>query len=215
MKEENPSTSGSAQKAASKRPLPKGVKLNSLNGEKVFSGVRFDVYQWKQKVFDGTTETYETIRRKDSVIVIPVVGDEVYLVNESQPHVDGSWLGVVAGGVEDGEDLEVAAKRELLEETGMTFKNLYLVDVQQYMSGIEWFGYIFIATDLVSEGPQSLEGGEKIEVAKVTVDKLIELVKGMAFRRFRPKFVEDYILSDNIDTLKDLLKNPEKYQYKS
>jgi ADP-ribose pyrophosphatase len=217
MKEEKPSTSASALvsalKPVSNRPLPKGVKLNSLNGEKVFSGVRFDVYQWKQKVFDGSVETYETIKRKDSVIVLPVVGNEVYLVNESQPHVEGSWLGVVAGGVEDGEDLEAAARREMLEETGMTFKNLCLVDVQQYMPGIEWFGYIFVATDFVSQESQSLEVGEKIELMKVTTEKLIELVKARAFRRFRPKFIEDYILSDDIDTLRDLLKNPEKYKF--
>ncbi len=52
-----------------KHPLPPGIKLKSPEAKRVFKGVRFDVYQWKQKRYDGTKATFELIKRADSIIV--------------------------------------------------------------------------------------------------------------------------------------------------
>jgi len=52
----------------------------------VFSGIRFDVYQWNQKQFDGSEHVYETVRRADNVCVLPIIGDEMIIVKEEQPH---------------------------------------------------------------------------------------------------------------------------------
>ncbi len=33
------------------------------NAKRVFKGIIFDVYQWQQKMFDGSKETFEMLKR--------------------------------------------------------------------------------------------------------------------------------------------------------
>ncbi|MBN1783714.1 MAG: NUDIX hydrolase [Alphaproteobacteria bacterium] len=89
----------------------------------VFKGVLFDVYQWEQMGFDGTTTTFEMLRRKAGVQVLALNGIDVYYLEEEQP-LKGKYRGLVGGSAESYEEdpLDVA-KRELLEETGMVAKN--------------------------------------------------------------------------------------------
>ena len=66
-------------KPKSKQPLPD-------NAKKVFEGVIFDVYQWEQKMFDGSLETFEKLKRPDTVIVFPIMADgKVLLTKQEQP----------------------------------------------------------------------------------------------------------------------------------
>ncbi len=58
-----------------------------------------------------------------AVIVRVCRGDEVLLVHARNFH--GSHYGLVAGFVETGETLEDAVRREVMEETGLTIKNLH------------------------------------------------------------------------------------------
>ena len=37
------------------------------NAKKVFNGILFDVYQWKQKMFDNSIKTFEMLKRKSSL----------------------------------------------------------------------------------------------------------------------------------------------------
>lgn len=192
------------------RPLPKNIKLNSELGKKVFTGERFDVYQWEQKRFDGTTATYETLKRKDSVSVIPVVGEEVIIINQLQPHWVKEGLCLVAGGSEDGESLKDTAKRELEEETGMIFSDLFLVHVEQVIASAEWFSYTFIATGYQKTVEKKLDPGEQIEVIRVSFEELIRLTRSLSFYH-HPHIVEEYIIKDKIPEFFDVLKNPKKY----
>ena len=43
--------------------------------KRVFKGMIFDVYQWEQEMYDGSTHTFEKIIRPDTVLVIPVTED--------------------------------------------------------------------------------------------------------------------------------------------
>lgn len=194
-----------------KRPLPPNTQIHSDKGKRVFDGVLFDVYQWDQKVFNGETRVYETLKRNDSVVVLPIINGKVAIVKERQPHIDEAYFGFVAGKVEDDEDLRVAAERELREETGMKFKNLHLVYVHQYMPGVEWFGYTFIATDLVSKGEKELDGGEENEVIELSFDELFEMTRKKVFR-FRPVLIEEYLLQQKEAELRDVLTHPAKHE---
>lgn len=160
-----------------KRPLPENTKLHSEHAECVFKGERFDIYQWQQKMFDGSTATFETVKRDDTVIVIPIIGDDVVLVNEMQPHWDKPGMALVAGMVHSDEDLEVAARRELEEETGLIFDNYYLVHVDSVATSIEWFAYTFIATGYTGKKDKNLDPGEKNEVVRISQENLIEKVQ--------------------------------------
>lgn len=67
-----------------KRPLPANAKLYSEKAKLVFKGVRFDTYQWRQKQFDGSTATFEVVKRDDTVVIIPVIDGQIVVVNEQQ-----------------------------------------------------------------------------------------------------------------------------------
>ena len=195
-----------------KRPLPPNVKLHSLNAKKVFSGMRFDVYQWPQKQFDGSMATYEIVKRADTVILLPVIGDEIVLVKEEQPHWGKPGFTLVAGMVNSEEDLAVAARRELEEETFLIFKNYHLVHIET-SPAIEWFAYTFIASGYEGEKKKKLDPGEKNETVKISFDKLIEMTRRKELF-YRPRFIEDMLMQNKLDELRELIKNPTEYPIK-
>src|SRR3989338_5132089 len=91
----------------SKQPIPE-------NAKKVFDGVLFDVYQWEQKLFDGTKTVFEKLKRPDTVVVFPVLDDgKIILTEQKQPGKE-LFIGATGGRIDDGEDILEAAKRELL-----------------------------------------------------------------------------------------------------
>ncbi|MEK7610448.1 MAG: NUDIX hydrolase [Patescibacteria group bacterium] len=193
-----------------KRPLPPNTKLHSEKAKLVFRGVRFDTYQWQQKQFDGSVATYEMVKRDDTVIVIPIIGEEIVLVNEQQPHWDKPGITLVAGMVNPNEDLVTAARRELEEETGLVFDKYSLVHVETSSPAIEWFAYTFIAHGFKGEKEKKLDPGERNEIVKFSLDQIIEMVKKRELF-YRARFIEDMIIQDKLGQLKDLIKNPEKY----
>ncbi|HEX9058664.1 MAG TPA: NUDIX hydrolase [Clostridia bacterium] len=193
-----------------KRPLPPNTKLHSEKAERVFKGVRFDTYQWEQKQFDGSTATFEIVKRNDTVIIIPVIDNEIALVKEQQPHWDKPGYTLVAGMVNPDEDLDVAAQRELEEEAGLIFENYHLVHIETNTPAVEWFAYTFIATGYKGEKEKKLDAGEKNEVEKVTLDKLVSMTRNRELF-YRPRFIEDMLMQNKLEELKDMLKNPTKY----
>lgn len=196
-----------------KRPLPPNTKRYSEKAQRVFKGVRFDIYQWEQEQFDGSKATYEIAKREDTVVVIPVINNEVVLVKEKQPHWTKEAITLVAGMVNPEEDLREAVKRELKEETGMIFSNFDLVYIEPVIPAVEWTAYTFIATGYQSSIDKKLDAGEKNEVVKMSFDELIEITRKQGLF-YPPRFIESYLIQDKIDELKDVLKNPSKHSIK-
>lgn len=155
--------------------IPENAKLIPENAEKVFEGEIFEVYQWQQKMFDGSFETFEMLKRPDTIKVIAVKDAKIIICEEQQPNTD-VFFDVPSGrhDVENESELD-AAKRELLEETGMTFKNWRLIEIEQPHTKIDWFVYTFLATDFIEQTDQKLDAGEKITVHLKSFDEAIEL----------------------------------------
>ena len=86
----------------------------------VFKGVVFDVYQWEQELYDGSRATFEKLKRPDTVLVVPVLEDGNILMTYQEQPGKVAFRGFAGGRVEEGEEPEAAARRELLEETGLT-----------------------------------------------------------------------------------------------
>ncbi|MEU1360764.1 NUDIX hydrolase [Micromonospora zamorensis] len=82
-----------------------------------YSTPRFSVYEDEVTRPDGTAGEYDWIQTSDQVRVAVLTGDHVLLV-EQYHYLIGRTLQLPGGNVEDGETAEIAAKRELEQETG-------------------------------------------------------------------------------------------------
>lgn len=201
--------------------IPEWAKLIPEEAEKVFSGVLYDVYQWPQEMFDGSTATFEMLRRPDTVKVIAVLTpeeqeqlkdvvnltssaeDKIVITKQKQPRKD--WFYDYPGGRVDDEDADelTGAKRELLEEAGLELANWKLVDVKQPFDKIDWLVYTFVASGLVRQAPQSLDGGELIEVELATIPEVQKIAKNRNAQFLRFKNL------DQLESVEDLRNLPE------
>lgn len=156
------------QRPAGQQPIP-------LQAKRVFQGVLFDVYQWEQTLFDGSTATFEKLKREDTTVVLAVTNDQKILVlTQDQPGTE-TKLVLPGGRVESGEEPEKAAVRELLEETGYQAGELILYQATQPVGKLDWVVYLFIARGCRRVQDQNLEAGERIAVQEVSFAELVEL----------------------------------------
>jgi ADP-ribose pyrophosphatase len=152
------------------------------HARRVFQGVLFDVYQWEQPLFDGSTATFEAVRRLPSIQVLAVTPDDrIVLLREEQPYV-GRFVAVPGGRVERGLTPEETALRELREEIGMEPEALVLWHMERFGSTVEWTGYDFIARRCRRVGEPQQEPGERIEPYLVSFEEFLEEVERPDFR---------------------------------
>lgn len=186
--------------------IPQNAKLISERAEKVFQGKIFDVYQWQQELFDGSHATFEMLRRPDTVNVLAVKDGKLVLIKQQQPG-SAEFYGIPGGRHDNPRETELeAAKREMLEETGMTFKNWRLIWATQPFGKMEWFVYLFLATDFESQTVQKLDAGEKISVELMALDEVINLINGLDSSS-RLDFTHD--IFDHVKNMDDLTNWPE------
>lgn len=180
------------------------------NAKEVFKGKRWSILQWEQELFDGSKTIFESVMRPDTVTIFPIIDDKIVIIEEHQPQWKEKGLNLISGGVEKGESVYESAKREVEEETGLVFKDYFLVRAMEPMPGIFWNSYIFIAKNLLEKVPPTPEPGEKIMAKEVSFEELISLTREKKFI-YRPRLVEEYIIGDDIKGLKDIFLNPENH----
>ena len=148
--------------------------------KKVFEGIIFDVYHWQQKMFDGSSSTFEALKRPNTVQIIPVFHGKILLAYEEQPNRSATYT-FLGGRQEKGEEPLVSAKRELLEETGLEAADWELFKIYDIESKIEWQVFLYIARDCQKVAEPTLDAGEKIEVREVDFEKFLKIVAAESF----------------------------------
>lgn len=146
------------------------------HAKRIFKGRIFDIYQWKQKMFDGSFEVFEKIRRPDSVIIIATQKGKLVCLRQKQPNT--GWFMCTPSGRMDvpGESPKNAALRELLEETGMIPGKLIPWKKEVLKGKIISTIHFFIARDCVKISAQKLDPGEKIQVKLLSFEQYLKLV---------------------------------------
>lgn len=146
------------------------------NAKRVFKGVIFDVYQWKQKMFDGSFATFEKLKRPYTAAVIPVTKDKkILLAFDEQPDRGGVYT-TFGGRIEPGEEALLAAQRELLEESGYASNDWELFMTDTPSGKIDWNIYYYIARGCEKKSEPKPESGEKIKVEVLDFDGFIDIV---------------------------------------
>lgn len=155
---------------------PKSTQPIPDHAKKVFSGTFFDVYQWEQEMFDGSKKIFEKVKRADTTDVIAFTQDnKIIVLDQFQPGKD-HFYSLPGGRIEEGEDHSESAKRELMEETGYDCEEIKLWHSFQPTSKVEWALYFFVARNCKKVTEQNLDGGEKIKVMLVSVDKFLDMI---------------------------------------
>jgi len=145
------------------------------HAKRVFQGKIFEVWQWEQKMYDGSLQTFEKLKRPDTAQVLATVGNKILIQTEEQPDKQRSFPSIPGGRLDESEAPLAAAKRELLEETGYVSDDWVLWTAIQPVHKIEWTVHTYIARNCVKEKPVSLDAGEKIETRLVDFDEFMRV----------------------------------------
>ena len=119
-------------------------------------------------------ESVERVNCKGIVGIVPVTDDkEVVLIRQFRPPVKGHVIEFPAGLSEKENNLEEAARRELLEETGYSAAHMIYLAEGPLSSGAS--GEVltaFLATGLEFQGLGKQDETEDIEVLKIPIHEL-------------------------------------------
>jgi 8-oxo-dGTP pyrophosphatase MutT (NUDIX family) len=176
----------------SKQPVPKNAKM-------VFSGKLFDIYQWEQKMFDGSFEIFEKTKRTDTVNIIAITPENKFIILNQEQQGEEKFISLAGGRMDEGEHPLAAAKRELLEETGYASNNWKLWDSVQPYSKSDWASYTFIAKDCHRITKIRADKGEKIFLRFVDLEKFIDTVYSEKFRdkEILHRFIKEKVRTEN------------------
>lgn len=156
--------------------------------KKVFNGIIFDVYQWQEKMPDGSHQTFEMLKRPHTIEVIATCEKGVYIAKQEQP--DKPFTQTLFGGrLEENEKPLDAAKRELLEEAGLSSRDWELFKIYDPHHKIDWKVYVFIAKNCKIAAKQKLDPGENIEVKLFTFNEFMKIASSGEF--WWEKFSDD------------------------
>ena len=108
-------------------------------------------------------------KREDAVIVLPILEDGRVLLQRSYKHGSGQVVVECVAGLVDPEEMkQVAARRELNEETGYDTSELeHVGTVYADPTGSNMKYHFYIARNCVEVGDQKLDEAEQIEVFTV------------------------------------------------
>ncbi|QHN50261.1 NUDIX hydrolase [Geobacillus stearothermophilus] len=127
---------------------------------------------------DEYGRTHFSLTENEGVVILAKDEDSFLLIEQFRQPVGSYIVQLPGGGVEQGESLEQAAKREFLEETG------YECGIVHYLGKLlpaPWrsneITHVFYTEEVGSNIHQQLESHEKIKVIKMDVRDCLKQVK--------------------------------------
>ncbi len=154
-----------------------------LDTRRIYTGrvVRLDVDTVRFP--DGSTGQLELIRHPGAAAIVPCASDPpgadptILLIRQYRYATGGQLWEIPAGTLDPGEDPEACARRELLEETGVTAARLQrLTSIWTTPGFTNEVIHLYLATGLTS-GEPSRERDEFIEVVPQPLSRVRALIR--------------------------------------
>ncbi len=149
-----------------------------LSEETLFKGRVIDLSLRQAKLTDGTIVSREIVVNKGAVVIVALTDrNEVRLVKQYRAAAETWVIELPAGTLEAGENPDLAAPRELLEETGDQAANWQKLGAFYTAPGIlTEYLQLYLAAGL-TPGPNRLEFDEHIEVLTVPWAEAIAMIQ--------------------------------------
>jgi ADP-ribose pyrophosphatase len=132
---------------------------------------------------DGSTGQLELIRHPGAAAIVPCASDPagadptILLIRQYRYATGGPLWEIPAGTLDAGEDPEACARRELLEETGVTARRLErLTSIWTTPGFTNEVIHLYLATGLTT-GEPSRERDEFIEVVPQPLSRVLALIR--------------------------------------
>ncbi|HMO80459.1 MAG TPA: NUDIX hydrolase [Pyrinomonadaceae bacterium] len=148
-----------------------------LNSETIYRGRVFDIRV--DEIRDGDVEySREIVVHRGSAVIVPVFDDGTVALVRQYRHAAGKYLlELAAGTLEDGEDPETGAVRELEEEIGVVAGKIEKLTEFYVSPGfLTEKMHVFLATDL-TETSQDLEPDEILAVERHSFSALRDMIR--------------------------------------
>ncbi|MFC3038990.1 NUDIX hydrolase [Virgibacillus xinjiangensis] len=146
----------------------------TIKTENIFDGKVVRLQVDEVELPNGKTSKRELIKHSGAVAVIPITKDnKILFVKQYRKPLEKTLIEIPAGKMEEGEEPEVTAVRELEEETGYTTNDLSLVTSFYSSPGFaDELLYIYITDQLEKlDTPPDGDDDEFVEIIELTLDE--------------------------------------------
>jgi ADP-ribose pyrophosphatase len=146
--------------------------------ERKYSGNIINVNRATVILPNGKQATRDIVRHPGASVVVPITDDwKLLLVSQYRKPCEMVSLELPAGKLDDGEDPETCAVRELREETGYVAGNITMVmNIHSTPGFSDEMLHMFVATQL-TEGFSCPDEDEFISCRKYPIEECIEMVQ--------------------------------------
>lgn len=148
-----------------------------ITSQTLYQGNVFDVSL--DTIKDGNHEyTREVVKHNGSIVIVPVFADDrVALVKQYRHPARDFLFELPAGTLNETEDPEKGARRELEEEIGVVCENIEKLTEFFVSPGfLTEKMFVFLATGL-TETKQNLDDDEFLEIHKFTFNEVFEMIR--------------------------------------
>ncbi len=155
----------------------KSLEEKTLQSECMFDGKILHLYRDEVSLPDGGTSFREYCKHNGGVCVVALTDENEVLLVEQYRYAHRELVTELpAGKLERDEDRDLAARRELLEETGATaYHFTYLGEMYPSPALMDEVIHMYLAEKL-HFGEQKLDEGEYLRVFRVPLDTLVERI---------------------------------------
>ena len=171
----SPKGTSTVRKPAAGREERSGAKEEVVRKELVFEGRKVKVFAAEVRMPSGKTLKREIVAHRGAVAVLPLLEDGKVVLEEHYRFViGGELLEAPAGTLEEGEEPESAARRELEEETGIRAGEIIALGSFYTSPGVlSELMHVYLARGL-ARGKRKLEDDETIDIVEVPLEEAVQ-----------------------------------------
>jgi len=143
-----------------------------------YQGRAFNVERLETRLPDGRISFYDLVQHNDSVTILPVDQEgNIWFVQQFRMGSMNILLELPAGVLDDAEDPETGAAREVREEIGLSAGKLQKLGEYYLAPGYSTeFMHAFLATDLTPD-PLQADDDEFLKVQVIPTKTVYEMVQ--------------------------------------